>query len=69
MPGMRVVINNEEIEVAEGTTLADLIDERGLGDAACATEVNLRLVRKQDRPNTPLSPGDRVEIVTLVGGG
>ncbi len=69
MIAMRITLNNEEIEVAEGSTLADLIDDRGLSRAACATEVNRRLVRKSERPDTPIKPGDRIEIVTLVGGG
>ena len=34
-----------------------------------AVEVNKRLVRRNEYDTTPLSPGDRVEVVSLVGGG
>lgn len=34
-----------------------------------AVELNRRLVRRPEYESTPLSDGDQVEIVTLVGGG
>jgi sulfur carrier protein len=41
----------------------------GLEGSPCAVEVNARLVRRAERAATTLSDGDRVEVVTLVGGG
>ena len=66
---MRLTLNAEEIDVPASISLADLIEQRGLADAACATEVNKALVPKADRPSTQLDEGDCIEIVTLVGGG
>jgi len=66
---MRIVLNGEEIEIHDGATLDALVRDRGLADAACATEVNRRLVPKADRVDARLRVDDRVEIVTLVGGG
>jgi sulfur carrier protein len=34
-----------------------------------AVEVNRRLVRRAEHASTRLAEGDRVEVVTLVGGG
>jgi thiamine biosynthesis protein ThiS len=51
------------------TTVADLVRSIGLDGAPCAVEVNARLVRRADRASVPLADGDRVEVVTLVGGG
>jgi len=66
---MRVIVNGEPIETPTGLTLAELIEQRGLSDAACATELNHTLVPKNQRGEQRLNDGDRVEIVSLVGGG
>ena len=49
--------------------MAALLASLGLDKAPCAVEVNARLVRKSEHPNHALAEGDRVEVVTLVGGG
>ncbi|MEM1330187.1 MAG: sulfur carrier protein ThiS [Planctomycetota bacterium] len=67
MPSLQV--NGEQREVPEGTTLAGLIESSGLGGKACAAEVNKELVPKASHSDTVLAEGDRVELVTLVGGG
>jgi sulfur carrier protein len=66
---MRLMVNGEEREVADGATVADLIESSGLADAACAAEVNKSFVPKRDHATTTLTEGDRIELVTLVGGG
>jgi sulfur carrier protein len=66
---MRITVNGEECALEGSPTLEQLIESRGLQDAACATEVNQRLVPKRDRSLVALEDGDRIEIVTLVGGG
>jgi sulfur carrier protein len=49
--------------------VAALLASLGLDKAPCAVEVNARLVRKSEHPTHALAAGDRVEVVTLVGGG
>lgn len=66
---MRCFINGQIEELPEGLTVASLLRERGLERAACAVEVNETLVPKGAHPQRALGEGDRVEIVTLVGGG
>ena len=66
---MRVVVNDEHREVPEPATVEDLIKHLGLAGQACAVEVNKRLVPKREHGATGLKDEDRVEIVTLVGGG
>lgn len=66
---MLVNVNGTPREVPEGATVADLIQILSLGKNAVAAEVNQRLVPKRDHPNTPLREGDKVELVSLVGGG
>ena len=64
-----VVINGQARTIAEGTTLAALIDELGLGDRRVAVERNREVVPRAQHATTTLAAGDRVELVTFVGGG
>ena len=66
---MRILLNGETLELTEPLSLAALVDREKLANAACATEVNKKLVPKRDRSELVLKDGDHVEIVTLVGGG
>lgn len=66
---MKIMVNGEAREVPVRTSLQALIEQVGLGKAACAAEVNRVLVRRGDREGRILREGDSVELVTLVGGG
>lgn len=66
---MDLVVNGETRQEPEGATVAGLLDRLGLGKQACAVEVNKRLVPKREHGEHRLAAGDRVEIITLVGGG
>jgi thiamine biosynthesis protein ThiS len=66
---MRLVVNGEEKSIDESATLAELLDSFALDPRRVAIEVNEQLVRRALYAETPLSEGDRIEIVTLVGGG
>jgi thiamine biosynthesis protein ThiS len=64
-----VVINGKPRSVNAGTTVGDLIGELGLGDRKVAVERNLEVVPRAAHATTLLVDGDRVEVVTFVGGG
>ena len=49
--------------------MAELVEQLGLGKAAVAVEVNREVVPRRAHAQTPLREGDRIEVVTLVGGG
>jgi sulfur carrier protein len=66
---MRIVVNGEAREVANGMTVRALIESLAPKGAACAAEVNQDLVPRREQAGRVLKEGDRVEIVTLVGGG
>ncbi len=66
---MEIDLNGKPRQITGGTTVSALIRELGLADQACAVEVNKRLIRKAQHDEHELAQGDRVEIVTLVGGG
>ena len=66
---VQIELNGQPKELTGATTVAALLASLGLDKAPCAVEVNARLVRKPEHPNHALAEGDRVEVVTLVGGG
>ena len=66
---MQITLNGKPDDVPERVTVAEFLDERGMGGAACAVEVNKVLVPKKQHAHHVLRDGDTVEVVTLVGGG
>ena len=66
---MQVILNGETRDVPHGQTVAALLEQLGLAQKPVAVEVNLQLVPKQHHIAHVLAEGDRLEIVTLVGGG
>jgi sulfur carrier protein len=65
---MKIKVNGEEREVADGANILALLAEAKLKPQTVAVEVNKRLVRT-GKYDQPLKAGDEVEIVTFVGGG
>jgi sulfur carrier protein len=66
---MQITINGQSRQVAEAITVAELVDALKLSGKPVAVEVNLELVPRQHHAGHRLAEGDRLEIVTLVGGG
>jgi thiamine biosynthesis protein ThiS len=66
---LSITCNGAPRTVATATTVAALVAELGLEPRHVAVEVNLELVPRTRHAERVLAAGDRVEIVTLVGGG
>jgi len=66
---MQVHLNGRPHELPPASTVLDLLRGLGREGVPCAVEVNLRLVPHREHAAHALSDGDRVEVVTLVGGG
>jgi sulfur carrier protein len=64
-----ITANGAEQEVPAGTTVRQLIVRLGLEKQACAAEVNKTLVPRREQESRELKQGDRIELVSLVGGG
>lgn len=65
---MKIIVNGDLVEVAEGS-LAAVLGQLGYGDAKVATAVNESFVAAPARGRHRLAPGDRVEIVAPRQGG
>jgi len=66
---MQIRINGEDKQIADGLTVAQLLDELSLEPTRVAVERNKELVRRTTFADAALADGDELEIVTLVGGG
>ena len=64
-----VVINGQARAVNVGMTIEKLIGDLGLGDRKVAVERNRTVVPRAEHATTVLADGDRVVVVTFVGGG
>jgi len=66
---MQIFVNEQPHEMTDGATVAQLLDALALADKPVAVELNRNVVPKARHREQPLAAGDRLEIVTLVGGG
>ena len=66
---MNILINGARRDVPEGITIAALLSELEITTRHVAVEVNLELVPRARHAEVALREADRLEVVTLVGGG
>lgn len=65
---MDLIINGQP-QQSDAKTVADLLDQLGLGKQPVAVEINRQVVPKREHTARTLHQGDVIEMVTLVGGG
>ena len=66
---VQITLNGESHEVDPGTTIAVLLDALQLRQLRFAIEINQEIVRRDQYPVRELKTGDRVEVISFVGGG
>lgn len=66
---MRIQLNGEPFELADGQTVADLLGRLDLAGRRVAVELNQDIVPRSQHAAIALSEGDRVEVVHAIGGG
>jgi thiamine biosynthesis protein ThiS len=68
---VQVQVNSEPLELADGATVADLLRKLGRDpdEDAVAVALNLAVLPRSDYAEQALDDGDRVDLVTAVGGG
>ena len=64
-----VTVNGESRQISTKTTMSELLVELHVNARYCAVERNRELLPREEHEQTELDEGDRIEIVTLVGGG
>jgi thiamine biosynthesis protein ThiS len=64
-----IVVNGEPLQTQTGVTIEDWLKEKGLLGKHIVVELNERIVKREEWAGVVLQQGDRMEIVTFVGGG
>ena len=65
----QIEVNGSQRSLPDPPTLAALFAELGISLKGTATVLNGDIVEQARYDQTPLAPGDSVEIVRMVGGG
>ncbi|MBI2523278.1 sulfur carrier protein ThiS [Candidatus Woesearchaeota archaeon] len=65
---MKLIINGKEKEL-ECDNVSELLDKLNLNPDVVAVELNKNIVHRQEFGNIKLNDKDRLEVVTVVGGG
>jgi thiamine biosynthesis protein ThiS len=66
---VKIKVNGEPAEVAEGLSVAALLAHLGMNTGRVAVERNLDVLPRDRWTNTMVAAEDSYEIVQLVGGG
>jgi sulfur carrier protein len=62
-------VNGETRSCSSQTPLPDLLQQLGFNPRLVAVEYNGEILHRQFWSQTTVQPGDRLEVVTIVGGG
>ncbi len=62
-------VNGEGHQCPPQTSLPELLSQLGLNPRLVAVEYNGEIIHRQFWEETQIQEGDRLEIVTIVGGG
>lgn len=64
-----IQVNGESRGVGEGQTVAALLHELDIRAERVAVELNLEILNRNEFETRGLREGDRVEILSFIGGG
>jgi thiamine biosynthesis protein ThiS len=64
-----MVVNGSPLELAEDATVLELLRALSVSPDRVAVEVNREIVPREDYGCRRLAEGDRIELITFVGGG
>ncbi len=66
---MRIILNGQDVNISEGTSLVTLLEWEGLEPAVVVVELNGKILPAKDFENTILNDSDTLEVLQFVGGG
>ncbi len=66
---MQITVNGQSMQFEQSLTLQSLIEQLELAGKRMATMVNDQIVPRAERAVKQLADNDRVEIISMVGGG
>jgi len=66
---LRIQVNGQPRDCRSGSTVGDLLRELEIKTERVAVELNLEILDRKDFELRSLKQGDRVEILSFIGGG
>jgi len=66
---MNIILNNESDKVHDGMTIKELLDDKKIHTKFIAIEINKKIIPKSSYYKHKLNEGDKIEIITAIGGG
>jgi sulfur carrier protein len=66
---MKLVINGEELEFPDGSTIEDILGKLQVRDKVMASAVNMEIVKEAEWKSFVPNEGDKIEFLQFVGGG
>lgn len=64
-----ITVNGKQIQLASEMSVADYLEQNNYQIKKIAVELNEEILPKYSYSDTMLKDGDRLEVVTFVGGG
>jgi thiamine biosynthesis protein ThiS len=66
---MKILLNNETTLLNDELTISILLDQINIRQKYFAVEVNEKIIPKSKHKSFLIKEGDKIEIITAIGGG
>lgn len=66
---MKIIVNGEEKELKENSTIQDLLDKLKINKDAIVVELNMDITLKDTYDKIKVQPNDKIELIQFLGGG
>tara|TARA_Y100000389_G_scaffold54904_1_gene50762 strand:+ start:534 stop:734 length:201 start_codon:yes stop_codon:yes gene_type:complete len=66
---MNILLNNKKEKISEGMTIEKLLNYKEIKNKYFAVEINEQVIPKSDHGSYIIKNGDKIEIITAIGGG
>ncbi len=66
---MNILLNNKPETIFDGSTIKKLLEQKKIQDKYFAVEINRKIIPKSKHDSHVIKDGDKIEIVTAIGGG
>ena len=66
---MNILLNNKPETIFDGLTIKKLLEQKNIQNKYFAVEINQKIIPKSDHGTYLIKDGDKIEIITAIGGG
>ena len=66
---MNILLNNKPETIFDGSTVKKLLEQKNIQNKFFAVEINQKIIPKSDHGTYLIKDGDKIEIITAIGGG